>query len=182
MESTCSKLKIIYASLYPGKSRSMFTQQKTVKTFRELLETRGVRAALQFLNSISTHRFTAIFWFEGNTLRNLHLIDRENPKIERCPDLPVLDSYCVYVRNTAKPFVIDDSLHDDRVQGHPKQKVVQSYCGIPLIDENGELFGTICHFDFKPIPFTEEEAFLLDEVAPLLIKAIRETEWHPESN
>ncbi|MEP1079175.1 GAF domain-containing protein [Leptolyngbya sp. PL-A3] len=158
----------------------MFIQQKAVTTFRELLKTTGVRAALQFLNSTSEHRFTAVFRFEGNTLRNLHLIDREDAKIERCPDLPVLESYCVYVRNTAKPFLINDSLQDDRVQGHPKRKLVQSYCGIPLIDEDGELFGTICHFDFKPIPFTEEQAFLLDEVAPLLIRAIRETEWRPE--
>jgi GAF domain-containing protein len=75
-------------------------------------------------------------------LRNLHLIDRDNPKIERCPDLPVLDSYCLYVRNTAKLFVMDDSLQDDRVLGHPKQQVVQSYYGIPLMDENG---GVVWH-------------------------------------
>ena len=158
----------------------MVSHRKAVITFRELLQTKGVRPALQFLNSMSAHRFTAIFRFEGSTLRNLHLIDRENPKIERCPDLPVLDSYCVYVRNTAKPLVIDNSLQDDRVQGHPKRQVVQSYCGIPLIDKDGLLFGTICHFDFAPIPFTGEEALLLDEVVPFLIEAIQETEWHVE--
>jgi len=149
---------------------------KAIATFRELLRGRGVRAALQFLNSISNHRFTAVFRFEGDTLRNLHLIDRENSKIERCPDLPVVDSYCVYVRSAAKPFVINDSLDDDRVEGHLKQQIVRSYCGVPLLDENGELFGTICHFDFKPIPFTAEEAFLLDEITPYLVKAIQETE------
>ena len=158
----------------------MLTHQKAVTIFRELLKTAGVRAALQFLNSTSTHRFTAVFRFEGDTLRNLHLIDRDNPKMERCPDLPVLDSYCLYVRNTAKPFFIEDSLCDERVKGHPKRKVVQSYCGIPLIDEHGELFGTICHFDFKPIPFTKDEVLLLDEVVPYLIQAIQETEWHRE--
>jgi GAF domain-containing protein len=66
------------------------------------------------------------------------------------------------------------------VQGHPKQKVVQSYCGISLIDENGELFGTLYHFDFQPILFSDEEAFLLDDVAPFLIETIQETEWHPQ--
>lgn len=157
----------------------MVTQQTAITTFRQLLKTAGVRAALQFLNSTSAHRFTAVFRFEGSTLCNLHLIDREDPKVERCPDLPVLESYCVYVRNTAKPVVIDNSLQDERVQEHPKREVVQSYCGIPLIDEDGTLFGTICHFDFQPIPFTQEEAFLLDEVAPFLIQAIQATEWHP---
>lgn len=158
----------------------MVVQPNAVSTFRQLLRTEGVRAALRFLNSISTHRFTALFRFEGDTLRNLHLIDRDNPQVERCPDLPVLESYCVYVRNSAKPFLVDDSLHDERVEGHPKRKVVQSYCGIPLIDDDGTLFGTICHFDFNPIPFTRDEAFLLDEVAPFLIDAIRATEWQPQ--
>lgn len=160
----------------------MIHQQKAVTTFRRILKTTGVRSALKFLNSISSHRFTAIFRFEGDTLRNLHLVDRDNPKIERCPDLPVLDSYCVYVRNTSKPFLLDDSLEDDQVQGHPKRKEVRSYCGIPLMDEDGKLFGTICHFDFKPIACTPDEALLLDEVAPYLIRAIRETEWRPEFN
>jgi GAF domain-containing protein len=158
----------------------VLTHPNAVTTFRQLLRTEGVRAALRFLNSISTHRFTALFRFEGDTLRNLHLIDRDNPQVERCPDLPVLKSYCVYVRDSAKPFLMDDSLHDERVEGHPKRKVVQSYCGVPLIDVDGTLFGTICHFDFKPIPFTQDEAFLLDEVAPLLIQAIRTTEWQPQ--
>ncbi|MBD2025259.1 GAF domain-containing protein [Leptolyngbya sp. FACHB-711] len=150
---------------------------KALAAFRELLRVGGVRAALQFLNSISRHRFTAVFRFEGDILRNLHLIDRENPKIERCPDLPVIESYCLFVRSAVKPFIVSESLEDDRVQGHPKQQMVRSYCGVPLLDENGELFGTICHFDFKPIPFTAEEAFLLDEIAPYLVRAIQDTEW-----
>lgn len=159
--------------------RSMISQPTALSTFRQTLKKTGVRAALQYLNSISTHRFTALFRFEGNTLRNLHLIDRENPQIERCPDLPVLESYCIYVRNSAKPFLIEDSLQDERVEGHPKRQIVKSYCGVPLIDVDGTLFGTICHFDFKPIPFTQGEAFLLNEVAPFLIEAIQMTEWHP---
>ncbi|HEX8835170.1 MAG TPA: GAF domain-containing protein [Abditibacteriaceae bacterium] len=158
----------------------MVLQENAVVTFRETLQRDGVRAALRFLNSVSTHRFTALFQFEGGTLRNLHLVDRDDPAIERSPDLPVLESYCVYVRNTAKSFSTGDSTNDARVEGHPKQQIVQSYCGIPLFNEDGSMFGTLCHFDYAPIPFSNEEAGLLDAVAPLLIKAIHATEWHPE--
>lgn len=66
------------------------------------------------------------------------------------------------------------------MSGHPKQNVVQSYCGIPLMDDDGKLFGTICHFDFEPLPFGEAEVLLLEDVAPLLVRAIRTTEWRPE--
>lgn len=158
----------------------MTGRRDAVANFREILRADGVRAALRYLNRLSVHRFTAVFRFEGGTLRNLHMIDRNDPEVERCPDQPVLDSYCIYVRRTAETFITDDAAGDERVSGHPKQKTVQSYCGIPLFDDDGTLFGTICHFDFEPLPFGEEEVLLLEDVAPLLVKGIRTTEWRPE--
>lgn len=158
----------------------MTLRRAAVTRFREILRTDGVRPALRYLNGRSAHRFTAVFRFEGGTLRNLHMIDRVDPAVERCPDQPVLESYCIYVRRTAETFITADSAHDGRVSGHPKQNVVQSYCGIPLQDEDGKLFGTICHFDFEPMPFGEDEVMLLEDVAPLLVQAIHGTEWRPE--
>lgn len=158
----------------------MAGRRDAIANFREILRADGVRAALRYLNRLSTHRFTAVFRFEGGTLRNLHMVDGEDPAVERCPDQPVLDSYCIYVRRTAETFVTADAANDERVSGHPKQKTVQSYCGIPLFDDDGTLFGTICHFDFEPIPVEEEEVLLLEDVAPLLVRAIRTTEWRPE--
>jgi len=158
----------------------MTIRRSAVARLREILESEGVRPALRYLNGQSEHRFTAVFRFEGGTLRNLHMIDRLDPAVERCADQPVLDSYCIYVRRTAEKFITADSAHDERVSGHPKQNVVQSYCGIPLLDDDGKLFGTICHFDFEPLPFGDEEVMLLEDVAPLLVNAIRGTEWRAE--
>jgi GAF domain-containing protein len=152
-----------------------------VARFRDTLEADGVRAALRFLNARSIHRFTALFRFEGATLRNLHMIDRDDPTVERSPDLPVLESYCVFVRQTAQPFLTSASLSDPRVEGHPKQRSVQSYCGIPLMNEDGTLFGTLCHFDFEPIGFASEEVFLLEAVAPMIVSAVRASEWRAEA-
>ncbi|MEK8089357.1 GAF domain-containing protein [Thermithiobacillus plumbiphilus] len=153
--------------------------QTTVMTARHLLQNGGVRLALRYLNSRTPHRFTAIFRFEEGTLRNLHLIDRLDPKVERCPDLPVLESYCLFVRDSGCIFLTEDALHDTRVAGHPKQRVVQSYCGVPLFDGD-DLFGTICHFDYRSIPFSKEDVWVLEEVAPMLIRAIRAGEWVPD--
>ncbi|HEX2189078.1 MAG TPA: GAF domain-containing protein [Longimicrobiaceae bacterium] len=155
-------------------------RREALRRFREILDARGVRPALRFLNGLGPHRFTAVFRFEGGTLRNLHMVDSEDPSVERCPDQPVLESYCIYVRQTARTFLTADSTRDGRVEGHPKQQTVQSYCGIPLLDEDGTLFGTICHFDFEPIEFTEEEVFLLEDAGPLIVRAVRATEWRPE--
>lgn len=156
------------------------TPQEVVQHARVELKERGIRAALELVNRHSGHRFTALFRFEGGTLRNLHLIDRDDPTVERSPDLPVLESYCVYVRNTAQTFVTNDSMNDPRVDGHPKQKSVQSYCGIPLVEPDGTLFGTMCHFDYEPRPFAVEEVWILEEIAPDLIRRIRGGEWKAE--
>lgn len=150
----------------------MLNRSDAVARFRETLRSEGVRPALELLNEVSSHRFTAVFLFDGGTLRNLHLIDREDRSVERSPDVPVLDSYCLYVRDTARQFMTEHALTDARVDGHPKQKVVQSYCGYPLQDVHGELLGTICHFDYSPVPFDEGEIYLLERVAPLLAEAI----------
>jgi GAF domain-containing protein len=158
----------------------MTGRRAAVARFREILRDEGVRPSLRYLNGQGAHRFTAVFRFEGGTLRNLHMVDRDDPTVERCADQPVLESYCIYVRRTAETFVTDDSANDERVSGHPKQNVVQSYCGIPLMDEDGTLFGTICHFDFEPMRFGDDEVLLLEAVAPLLVHAIRTTEWQPE--
>lgn len=152
-----------------------------VHQVRVTLRVEGVRPALELLNRASAHRFTALFRFEGETLRNLHLIDRDDPSVQRCPDMPVLESYCVYVRDTAGRFLVERSLEDARVEGHPKQRSVQSYCGLPLFDGRGELFGTICHFDFEPIPFTEDEVIVLDEIAAELVAAVEAGDWSPSS-
>jgi GAF domain-containing protein len=91
------------------------------------------------------------------------------------PALEVRDSYCVFVRDTRQSFTVEDAPRDDRVAGHPKQQTVRSYCGIPLMDRDGNLFGTICHFDYDAVQFTADDANLLDYAAPLIVRAVATT-------
>ena len=62
-----------------------------------------------------------------------------------------------------------DSLSDGRVQHHPKQAIIQSYCGMPLVSAEAML-GTLCHFDFTPLAYTDEEILLLEQVTPVLVR------------
>lgn len=91
----------------------------------------------------------------------------------------MLESYCVFVRDTAAKFVTEDSLNDARVDGHAKQQHVQSYCGLPLLTDTGELFGTVCHFDFDAIPFAPSEVMVLEDIAPHLVAAVLAGDWKP---
>ena len=140
-----------------------------VQRMREIRDRQGVRAVLAYLNGLTAHRFTAMLRFDDDErLRSAYFYDRERPEMEHCPEIPVPDSYCVFVRQTGNTFTTLDSLADGRVADHPKRLEVQSYCGVPLVDADGRLFGTICHFDPRPLPLTPDDVALLEAVAPLL--------------
>jgi hypothetical protein len=135
---------------------------------RKRLATEGLRGAVQFLNSLTPHRFTSLYRFDGPTLRNVTFFDRDNPDVESSEDIPIEASFCVFVRDTRCAFTIADAGSDDRVRDHPKRAVVKRYCGVPLLDSAGRMFGSICHFDFEPGRVDESEVALLERMAELL--------------
>jgi GAF domain-containing protein len=136
----------------------------------DLLARQDVRGALRYLNGLTSFRFTALYRFDNDLLRNRCFIDRMNPDVDSSEDIPIDASYCIYVRQNQGPFLLADSLRDERVRGHRKQPTVRSYCGVPLIDAQGWMYGSVCHFDFEPHPFQETDVLLLEEVAQLLVK------------
>ena len=134
----------------------------------------GTRAALAYLNSLTSQRFTSLYRFEGERLRNITFYDRLAPEQESCDTIPVLASYCVFVRDTGTRFATAASLDDRRLDGHPKQVQVQSYCGVPLRDREGRMFGTVCHFDFEPGAVSELDVLLMEHLADLLQPSLDE--------
>lgn len=143
-------------------------QAASLRHLKAVLRAADLRGAVMFLNSLTLHRFTSLYRFDDETLRNVVFFDRDNPGQETCDDLPVMASYCVFVREAAETFTIADSRGDERLGDHPKRPHVRSYCGVPLLDERGHMFGTICHFDFVPREISAENVELMEAIAPLL--------------
>ena len=135
---------------------------------RAVLRKDGIRGAVIHLNGLTEHRFTSLYRFEQDKLHSLYFYDREHPADLSTPAISALASYCVFVRDGAAPFAVADSLGDDRVSGHPKRLQVRSYCGVPLIGEDGRVFGTVCHFDLQPRALSPANFELLEAVASLL--------------
>jgi len=123
---------------------------------------------LIYLNGLTDHRFSAMYLFESELLKNLYFFDREEPARTGCPDIPVMASYCVFVRDSERMFVTADSLTDARVFGHPKRLEVRSYCGVPLVNEAGRMIGTICHFDARPLTISDQNVSLMEAVSDML--------------
>ena len=72
----------------------------------------GIRAVLVYLNGLTEHRFTALYRFDQEQLKNVYFFDRERPAVETCVDIPIMASYCVFVRDSNNTFVTIDSMAD----------------------------------------------------------------------
>ncbi|HEY1012471.1 MAG TPA: GAF domain-containing protein [Herpetosiphonaceae bacterium] len=146
----------------------MNATQQAIAAIKAALGADDIAGALKTLNQQTPYRFTALFRFEDPTLRNAYLIDRENPGSPPLPDLPITASYCVYIRQTARQFVTPDSWADERVRDHPKRQEIRTYCGVPVLNDDGSLFGSLCHFDFEVKPVADADIDLLERAADLL--------------
>jgi hypothetical protein len=128
-------------------------------------------AAMRWLNHRVPYRFTAIFAFDHDMLRNICLVDKQDQKITNCPDLPITASYCMYIHRSGEPFSVEEAWQDRRVASHPKRATVQCYYGIPLYGVTGQMVGTVCHFDSTPVRVPEDVATELDDLVSLIAEA-----------
>ena len=144
------------------------SNERAIGELKTILRRDGVRRALIYLNHLAEHRFSALYQFKDDQLRNLYFYDREYPEVESTDEIPVTASYCVFLRETGALFHTSDALRDDRVRRHPKREQIQAYCGVPVLDAKGKLFGSICHFDLQPRVISDEDVDLMEAVALLL--------------
>ena len=141
------------------------TQQELLDQLEYLLGHGRTQSALELINQISHYRFTAIYRIVGENLENLMIVDRQTKSLPRLAQVPVSDSYCVYVRDHHDAFLVQDADQDVRTVDHPKRPVVKAYCGVPLRRPDGSVFGTICHFDFDPVTDDPEAQWWLEQIS-----------------
>jgi GAF domain-containing protein len=141
------------------------------QTFQSITEAVGLHAAMRWLNSRVPYRFTAIFAFDGDMLRNICFVDKDDPNVTNCIDQPISNSYCTYIHQSRRTFSVEQASTDARVADHPKRESYQCYYGVPLFDANRKMLGTVCHFDSLPQSVTEDVAATLDDLAPIIAEA-----------
>lgn len=156
----------------------MDSLQQARQKIADLIAQDQVRDALRYMNALTAFRFTALYRFDKDQLCNRVFYDRQHPEVLRTDTIPVEASYCSYLRRNCGPFLLADSLRDERVTGHCKRQQVRSYCGVPLVDGHGSMHGSVCHFDFEPHPLCEIDLMLLQEIAPLLVPQVARLAAH----
>jgi GAF domain-containing protein len=129
---------------------TMFSERDAFERFTEILTNAGIRPALAFLLSLTDYRFIAIFVFDDDNVETIAFYDRENPHAENSEVVPIDSTYCCYVRDSRGIFTTANALQDARTIGHPKRQVLTAYCGVPILDSEGVILGTLCHYDVVP--------------------------------
>ncbi|GAA4362393.1 hypothetical protein GCM10023185_30290 [Hymenobacter saemangeumensis] len=142
--------------------------------FTEILQQQGVHAALKYLNGRTPHRYTGIFRFDGDMLRNEALYDRYQPDLEQGADAPMANTYCSLVGRQQAPLEIHDASTDQRVKGLIDTPVV-SYCGVLIRDSHGRAYGTLCHYDLQRCQERTTDLPLLEAAAKLLFMQLHPT-------
>lgn len=159
-------------------SQAIFSADQTINleiaAFKAKLEAGGVEAAIEFLNSRTPFRYSAIFRLEGDQIRNLYLYDRKHQTVSQpqSQPQPLRESFCQMVVDEGT-FTTAHSAVDARVDGHAKQGVFNAYVGLPLSDAAGSIFGTFCHFDPEPKSLDTPEIPFLEAVTPLLMPYLK---------
>ena len=141
---------------------------ETFVRFAATLEAAGLRAALTYLLGLTDYRFIAIFRFEGGKANAAVYVDRDNPEVLGVEEVPANATYCCYARDARGVFSTADAMSDPRLTDHVAREVVQSYCGVPVMTPEGEILGTLCHYDVVPRDPDQVDLMLILQVASLL--------------
>jgi len=146
----------------------MGQSERSLDQFSSVLASVGPEAAMEYLNRGVPHRYTAIYRFEGELLRNVVMHDKRG---QMRPDyliaVPFKQSFCQFVLRD-QAFRTDDSACDERLVGSPYRGVVVSYHSVPILNEHGALWGTMSHFDMRSHPMPDAEFALLQQAAKVL--------------
>ena len=150
--------------------------RRVVREVEALLRTGGAPAALAWLNARVRFRYTGLYHAAPPLLRNVHLMDRENPTLNVSGEVcPLDDTYCGITCAREASFSTTDARIDARLLDHPARHAVISYAGVPLRLANGRAWGTLCHFDLRPRLLPATELTVLDAVAPVFVRWLEET-------
>ncbi len=120
------------------------------REFSDILRQDGLRPALAYLLDLTDYRYIAIFRNNGDRSNAAVYYDRQHPQVLAIDEVPAAATYCQIAVETRAPFSTGNALQDPRLVSHPARQTVQAYCGFPVITPEGEILGTLCHYDVEP--------------------------------
>lgn len=138
--------------------------------FNRCLDGDGLVGALRFLNGRTPHRFTGVYRFDQSMLRNVALVDKWNLSVTRGEDVPLAEAFCAHLYVVGGSIKVVDGGRDPRTPWMRDGSNV-SYSGATILDEAGQRWGSLCHFDPAPCEGNQSDMAWLQSAASLIFKA-----------
>jgi hypothetical protein len=121
-----------------------------------------------------------IFCFDGHRLRNELLFDRNQVAVRQGADVPPAATNCSLVGRRQAPVNILNAAEDP--QAHGIKTTVISYCGVLIRPDQGQAYGTLCHYDMQRCQERTPDLPLPEAVAPLLYRHLRPASATPAAS
>jgi len=162
-------------------NRTPLYNSSTMSTSHELtppqllaiLRSRGLGAGIAALNAGVGHRYTGVYRMAGSCLYNVQLHDKlGQARPEALAVVELADSFCQFVLRDGE-LMMQNTLHEDHLGTHPYRGVLLAYHGVPIGDNAGGLWGTLCHFDFEERGLSEKQYELLKAAGHMLYPFVR---------
>lgn len=84
------------------------------------------------------------------------------------------DTVCQYTVESGKTLVIKDTLLDERTSSNELILAggIRFYAGIPLLDDEGLVLGTLCVIDFNPRTLTSQQVAALEKIGEAVARQL----------
>jgi diguanylate cyclase len=103
----------------------------------------------------------------------VHIHTGDNEMLQLGRRVPWDDTFCIRMSNGADRVVLDAQVHPDYAD-HPDAAVVRAYAGIPITDDDGRTFGTLCGVGTEPLGDADEiDSDLIELMADLLSSQLK---------
>ncbi|PRD56672.1 PAS domain S-box protein [Sphingobacterium gobiense] len=117
----------------------------------------------------------------------ISIMELETQRIQSCVGLsmdavPRRDTICQYTIMSHDVLIIEDTFLDERSSSNPiiRDGNIRFYAGVPLVEEQGYVLGTICVIDYVPKKINDKQIESLRKlgkaVTKLLVAKRRQTE------
>lgn len=101
----------------------------------------------------------------------LSMMERDTQTVQSCVgiELDFIDrknTVCQYAVQSGKTLIITDTLEDERSSDNPLilASGIRFYAGIPLLDDEGLVLGTLCVIDYKPKTLSSSQISALERL------------------
>jgi GAF domain-containing protein len=87
---------------------------------------------------------------------------------------PLSHSFCQHVVAAREPLIVEDAREHPELRENLaiRDLDVIAYAGMPLVDNEGHVLGTLCAIDHKPRKWTQRQVNLLRDVAAAVTREI----------